>query len=208
MSLPRNNEKLFLAITSVLVWERKKLKIALHLFRPCENILRFFIGNICGNLLRAHAAAMSLPQNNEKLFLAMTNVLASYKKTPSLPSLRGGAKRQSPPCFIFRFPIFKEKKMFKGGYVYIITNAYNAILYTGVTSELRNRIWEHKTNYYPNSFSSKYKCYKLVFYVFFESIDEAIAEEKRIKACKRQSKINLINNSNPQWNDLYDLIEE
>lgn len=98
--------------------------------------------------------------------------------------------------------------MFKGGYVYILTNRYDAILYTGVTSELRNRIWQHKNNYYPDSFTSKYKCYKLVFYIFFESIEEAIAEEKRIKAGKRQNKIDLINESNPRWKDLYDLIEE
>ena len=98
--------------------------------------------------------------------------------------------------------------MFKGGYVYILTNRYDAILYTGVTSELRNRIWQHKNNYYPDSFTSKYKCYKLVFYNFFESIEEAIAEEKRIKAGKRQNKIDLINESNSQWKDLYDLIEE
>ena len=98
--------------------------------------------------------------------------------------------------------------MFKGGYVYILTNQYDAIIYTGVTSELRNRIWQHKNNYYLDSFTSKYKCYKLVFYIFFESIEEAIAEEKRIKAGKRQNKINLINVSNPQWKDLYDLIEE
>ena len=98
--------------------------------------------------------------------------------------------------------------MFKGGYVYILTNRYDAILYTGVTSELRNRIWQHTNNYYPDSFTSKYKCYKLVFYIFFESIEEAIAEEKRIKAGKRQNKIDLINESNPQWKDLYDLIEE
>ena len=98
--------------------------------------------------------------------------------------------------------------MFKGGYVYILTNRYDAILYTGVTSELRNRIWQHKNNYYPDSFTSKYKCYKLVFYIFFESIEEAIAEEKRIKAGKRQNKIDLINESNPQWKDLYDLIDE
>ena len=98
--------------------------------------------------------------------------------------------------------------MFKGVYVYILTNRYDAILSTGVTSELRNRIWQHKNNYYPDSFTSKYKCYKLVFYNFFESIEEATAEEKRIKAGKRQNKIDLINESNSQWKDLYDLIEE
>jgi len=97
--------------------------------------------------------------------------------------------------------------MERGGCVYIMTNMYNGILYTGVTSDLRSRVWEHKNNYYPTSFTSKYKCYKLVYYNFFSSIEEAIDEEKRIKAGNRKSKIKLIESINAQFLDLYDELD-
>ena len=97
--------------------------------------------------------------------------------------------------------------MERGGCVYIMTNMYNGILYTGVTSDLWSRVWEHKNNYYPTSFTSKYKCYKLVYYNFFSSIEEAIDEEKRIKAGNRKSKIKLIESINAQFLDLYDELD-
>lgn len=96
--------------------------------------------------------------------------------------------------------------MERGGCVYIMTNIYNSVLYTGVTSELESRIWQHKNNEYSKSFTSKYKCYKLVYYEFFPNIEEAIGEEKRIKGSSRQMKINLINAQNPEWIDLYEIL--
>jgi len=98
--------------------------------------------------------------------------------------------------------------MERGGYVYIITNKNHTTLYTGVTSELRNRIYQHKTKAFPHSFTSKYNCDKLVYFIGFPSIEEAIAEEKRIKGGSRQDKIDLINKMNPGWKDLYDDISE
>ena len=99
--------------------------------------------------------------------------------------------------------------MKKGGCVYIITNKTHAVLYTGVTSDLTARIWEHKNKTYPNSFSAKYNCNILVYYLFYPSIEEAISAEKSIKGGSRQSKIKLINEMNPNWKDLYDgLINE
>lgn len=71
--------------------------------------------------------------------------------------------------------------MQRGGYVYIMTNKYNNVLYTGVTSQLRNRVYEHKTNFYSGSFTSRYNVHKLVYYEGFEHIEEAIDREKRIK---------------------------
>jgi putative endonuclease len=94
--------------------------------------------------------------------------------------------------------------MERGGCVYIMTNSFNTILYTGVTSELENRIWRHKNNEFPKSFTSKYKCYKLVYFMFLPTIEDAIAEEKRIKGGSRQQKIDLIIGLNPNWKDLYD----
>ncbi len=92
----------------------------------------------------------------------------------------------------------------QGGCVYIMTNVYHSVLYTGVSSDLETRVWQHKNNYYPKSFTSKYKCYKLVYFYFFIHIDEAISEEKRIKGGSRKAKECLINALNPQWLDLYE----
>ncbi len=61
-----------------------------------------------------------------------------------------------------------------GGCIYIITNQYNTVLYTGVTFELRTRIWEHKTKFFSKTFTSKYNCNKIVWYESFLRIEEAI----------------------------------
>lgn len=66
--------------------------------------------------------------------------------------------------------------MHKGGAVYIMTNKNNSVLYVGVTSDLRVRLWEHKNKVHSNSFTAKYNCNKLVYYNSFSSIEEAIAE--------------------------------
>lgn len=94
--------------------------------------------------------------------------------------------------------------MQRGGCVYIITNKEHTVLYTGVTSDIIGRISDHKNKTYPKSFSAKYNCNKLVYYLFYSHIEEAIAEEKRIKDRNRQSKIDLINATNSEWRDLYD----
>ncbi|MBE0652095.1 MAG: GIY-YIG nuclease family protein [Bacteroidales bacterium] len=96
--------------------------------------------------------------------------------------------------------------MVRGGYVYIMTNKYNKVLYTGVTSQLRDRVYNHKTNIYPSSFTSRYQLHKLVYFEGFEYIEEAINREKQIKGGSRKNKINLINNLNHQWKDLFDQI--
>lgn len=97
--------------------------------------------------------------------------------------------------------------MERGGCVYIMTNIFNNVYYIGVTSELRNRIWEHKNNVHPKSFTSKYKCYKLVYFQFFSNIEEAIAEEKCLKGGNRQQKINLVKGLNPEWVDLFETLD-
>ncbi len=91
-----------------------------------------------------------------------------------------------------------------GGAVYIITNFNHTTLYTGVTSDLQIRMYEHIHHQYPKSFSAKYKLYKLVYYRSFSRIEEAIDEEKRIKAGNRANKEKLINQLNPLWEDLYE----
>jgi putative endonuclease len=91
-----------------------------------------------------------------------------------------------------------------GGHVYIMANVHNTTLYTGVTSNLPARVAQHKEKLYPNSFSARYNCSKLVYYKWFDTIIEAITEEKRIKGGSRKKKEILINSINPTWNDLYE----
>ena len=87
-------------------------------------------------------------------------------------------------------------------YVYILTNKTNTVLYTGVTNDLERRVFEHKYESIEG-FAKKYKVNKLVYYEIFEDIDDAISREKQIKAGSRIKKINLIESSNKEWEDLY-----
>ena len=96
--------------------------------------------------------------------------------------------------------------MQRGGTVYIMTNNNNKVLYTGVTSNLVKRVYEHRNHAIPGSFTDKYNCTKLVWYQGFGRIEEAITEEKRLKGGSRQQKIDLINSSNHDWKDLWDEI--
>ena len=97
--------------------------------------------------------------------------------------------------------------MADGGHVYIITNKHNNVLYTGVTSDLASRMVEHINKLYPTSFSARYNLHKLVYYQFFDAIEDAIHEEKRIKGGSRKAKIALIESMNSEWRDLYEDIE-
>jgi putative endonuclease len=90
--------------------------------------------------------------------------------------------------------------------IYIMTNPRNTVLYTGVTSRLKERIWEHKSKQYQTSFTARYKISKLVYFEEYSSIQEAIEREKQIKAGSRLKKILLIESINPDWNDLFDLL--
>jgi putative endonuclease len=86
--------------------------------------------------------------------------------------------------------------------VYIITNKNNSVLYTGVTSDLENRMYEYKANTRPRSFAARYHLTKLVYYEEKDSMSDAILREKQIKAGSRKKKIELIKSINPAWKDL------
>lgn len=88
-------------------------------------------------------------------------------------------------------------------HVYILTNKYNTVLYTGVTSNIYIRILEHRDKVHPG-FTAKYNVHKLVYFEGFEDINKAIAREKQIKAGSRQKKLDLINSLNPTWEDLWE----
>ena len=97
--------------------------------------------------------------------------------------------------------------MEKGGCIYILTNQHKTVLYIGVTSGLYSRITEHKHKQYPNAFTKKYNCNRLVYYETFYTIDEAITREKALKKWNRQWKERLINEYNPTWKDLFEEIK-
>ncbi|HDQ04723.1 MAG TPA: GIY-YIG nuclease family protein [Deltaproteobacteria bacterium] len=95
--------------------------------------------------------------------------------------------------------------MIKQPAVYILASMKNGTLYTGVTSDLVKRIWEHK-NDLARGFTKRYKVHNLVWYELHGNMDTAIEREKNIKEWKRAWKVKLIERENPNWNDLYNSI--
>ncbi len=93
--------------------------------------------------------------------------------------------------------------MEKQFYVYIMTNASNDVLYTGMTNNIIRRVYEHKNRLFKG-FSAKYNTKKLVYYEIYQDAITAINREKQIKAGSRLAKIRLIESSNKNWKDLYD----
>jgi len=90
----------------------------------------------------------------------------------------------------------------KNGYVYILTNSADKVLYVGVTSDLIKRIYEHKYKF-VEGYTQKYNLTKLVYYEIFGDIYTAITREKQIKGWLRSKKVELIQKMNPGWIDLY-----
>ncbi len=90
----------------------------------------------------------------------------------------------------------------KYAYIYILTNKSNNVLYIGVTSDLKKRIWEHK-NKVVDGFTKKYNIDKLVYFEAGENIESAIEREKQLKNWHREWKFNLIKAQNPEFKDLY-----
>jgi putative endonuclease len=89
--------------------------------------------------------------------------------------------------------------------VYIMANQKNGVLYTGVTSDLVKRVYEHKQSVI-DGFTKKYQCKMLVFYEVHVTMEAAITREKQIKGGSRSKKLILINVTNPEWRDLYEEI--
>lgn len=92
--------------------------------------------------------------------------------------------------------------MDKQYYIYIMTNVKHSVLYTGVTNDLKKRVYQHKSKL-ADGFTKRYNTTKLVYYEVFESIENAILREKQIKGGSRQRKIDLIDSMNKDWIDLY-----
>jgi putative endonuclease len=92
-------------------------------------------------------------------------------------------------------------------YVYILASKPYGTLYTGVSSDLLGRTWQHK-NDCVDSFTKRYRVHRLVYYEQTESIESAIDREKQIKKWRRRWKLDLIEKMNPDWKDLYDEITQ
>lgn len=92
-------------------------------------------------------------------------------------------------------------------YVYILCNFTKKVLYVGVTNNIARRLYEHRY-IEKNSFCYKYRCYYLIYYDYFQDINQAIDREKQIKKWGRKKKLNLITSMNPDIKFLNDLLEE
>ena len=94
------------------------------------------------------------------------------------------------------------------GFVYIMASRKSGTLYTGVTSDLLHRVFEHKDKAHPKSFTARYNVNRLVWFKEFDNITEAITHEKRVKRWRRAWKVEMIERTNPEWSDLYPLLRE
>ena len=91
-------------------------------------------------------------------------------------------------------------------YVYMMTNKYNNVLYTGVTNDLARRVYEHRNHLLRDSFTARYHSTKLVYFESTEDVRSAIQREKQIKSWNRTRKDTLVESQNPTWNDQYSMI--
>ena len=91
-------------------------------------------------------------------------------------------------------------------FVYILSNFTNSTIYTGVTNDLVRRVYEHRHDIDPKSFSARYKTHKLVYFEDTPDVRAAIEREKQIKSWSRAKKNQLIEGKNPTWQDLYPVI--
>ena len=90
--------------------------------------------------------------------------------------------------------------------VYLLTNDTNVALYTGVTNDLIRRVYEHRQNFDPQSFTARYRIRKLVYYESCSDVRSAIEREKQIKGWNRKRKNKLVESMNPNWKDLYETL--
>ena len=97
--------------------------------------------------------------------------------------------------------------MQKGGWVYIMSNRRNGTLYLGVTSSLSHRAWQHREALLEG-FTKTYGLTRLVYYEWFDDIRLAIQRERNMKHWSRAWKVRLIHGMNPEWDDLYETLNQ
>ncbi len=92
-----------------------------------------------------------------------------------------------------------------GGYVYIMASRRNGTIYIGVTSDLQKRVWEHREGLIEG-FTKKYDCKMLAWFERHDTIEAAIIREKQMKEWRRAWKLRRVEEMNPDWNDLFELV--
>jgi putative endonuclease len=130
--------------------------------------------------------------------------MTQSKTNPVIASIANQSHRhcEHSEAILSLYPYNMQKQFF----VYLLTNYKNTVIYTGVTSNLIKRVWEHKNKIHPNSFTAKYNVNKLVYYEVYQDSVSAITREKQIKAGSRNKKEELILSFNPDKKDLYSSI--
>ena len=93
-----------------------------------------------------------------------------------------------------------------GYYVYMMTNRYRNVLYTGVTNNLVRRVYEHRNHLLKDSFTARYHVTRLVYFEMTEDVRSALEREKQIKSWNRARKEALVESQNPTWEDQYQMI--
>jgi putative endonuclease len=111
--------------------------------------------------------------------------------------------KQIASSYLLAMTVKPNRFMQNKSYIYIMTNRNNSVLYTGVTSDLKTRVYEHKTRKHKDSFTSRYNIDKLVYFEILSDMNTAISREKQIKSGSRKKKLDLINEFNPDWHDLF-----
>ena len=91
-------------------------------------------------------------------------------------------------------------------YIYMMTNKYRNVLYTGVTNDLIRRVYEHRDHLLKDSFTAKYHVDRLVYFESTSEVKSAIEREKQIKSWNRAKKNTLVESQNPTWEDQYPMI--
>jgi putative endonuclease len=143
-------------------------------------------------------------------FFVYETLLTQFRDelSPVIQSLSPFGHSGSPRITNFRGRLLagiQKYVMTKQPAVYILSSKRNGTLYVGVTSDLVKRVWEHRNNL-VEGFSKRYNVHQLVWYELHESMDSAINREKRLKDWKRKWKLQLIEKTNPNWDDLYSKI--
>jgi putative endonuclease len=126
-----------------------------------------------------------------------------------VPGLDPGPARPSTPFGSHLAPAARAISLgaMKGGWVYFMSNRRDGVLYVGVTANLSRRVWEHREGLI-DGFTRRYGLKWLVYYERFEDIRDAIQREKTIKHWPRAWKVRLIHGMNPEWDDLYETLNQ
>ncbi len=113
-----------------------------------------------------------------------------------------GKKKLANLRIVFTMPCMEKN----GGFVYIMTNRKDGVLYIGSTSDLVGRIYEHKKKMIPKSFTARYNLDKLVYFEWWPKLENMVVRERQLKEWNRDWKIRLIEKMNPDWDDLYNAV--